>query len=157
VECLSFAPRHGRRWVPDKLALPETLIQAIQRRGAESLHSLTAVSNNAGKEGHAGLALLIESGQLDRLIMSYLGANKLLEKQYLTGKIAVELCPQGTLAERIRAAGSGIPAFFTPTGGRKLQGQTQLAERGLLADPFCRHSGGGGTNTGPTRRERQCG
>ncbi len=53
------------------------------------------------------------------MIMSYLGANKVLEKKYLTGKIAVELCPQGTLAERIRAAGSGIPAFFTPTGGRK--------------------------------------
>jgi 3-oxoacid CoA-transferase len=64
--------------------------------------------------------LLIENGQVDRLVISYLGANKTLEKAYLTGKIAVELCPQGTLAERIRAAGSGIPAFFTPTGGRRL-------------------------------------
>jgi len=85
------------------------------------LHSLTAVSNNAGAEGRGGLALLTENGQVNRMIMSYLGANKTLERQYLTGKIAVELCPQGTLAERIRAAGSGIPAFFTPTGGRELR------------------------------------
>ncbi|KAK4217441.1 mitochondrial succinyl-CoA:3-ketoacid coenzyme A transferase 1 [Rhypophila decipiens] len=98
----------------------ETLIRALRRRGPESLHSLTAVSNNAGAEGRGGLALLTEAGQVDRMIMSFLGANKKLEKQYLTGKIAVELCPQGTLAERIRAAGSGIPAFFTPTGGRTL-------------------------------------
>ncbi|KAK4196317.1 putative succinyl-CoA:3-ketoacid-coenzyme A transferase [Triangularia verruculosa] len=97
-----------------------TLITALRRRGPESLHSLTAVSNNAGSEGRGGLALLTENGQIDRMIMSYLGANKKLEKQYLTGKIAVELCPQGTIAERIRAAGSGIPAFFTPTGGNTL-------------------------------------
>lgn len=96
-----------------------TLIAALRRRGPESLHSLTAVSNNAGAEGRGGLALLTENGQVDRMIMSYLGSNKTMERQYLTGKIAVELCPQGTLAERIRAAGSGIPAFFTPTGGRK--------------------------------------
>lgn len=75
------------------------------------------MSNNAGAEGRGGLALLTENGQVDRMIMSFLGSNKTLERQYLTGKIAVELCPQGTLAERIRAAGSGIPAFFTPTGG----------------------------------------
>ncbi|KAK4111669.1 3-oxoacid CoA-transferase [Canariomyces notabilis] len=97
-----------------------TLIAALRRRGPESLHSLTAVSNNAGAEGRGGLALLTENGQVDRMIMSYLGSNKILERQYLTGKIAVELCPQGTLAERIRAAGSGIPAFFTPTGGHTL-------------------------------------
>ncbi|KAK0713163.1 hypothetical protein B0T26DRAFT_650008 [Lasiosphaeria miniovina] len=97
-----------------------TLIAALRRRGPESLHSLTAVSNNAGAEGRGGLAFLTESGQVDRMIMSYLGANKKLERQYLTGEIAVELCPQGTLAERIRAAGSGIPAFFTPTGGHTL-------------------------------------
>ena len=96
-----------------------TLITALRNRGPESLHSLTAVSNNAGAEGRGGLALLTENGQVDRMIMSYLGSNKKLERQYLTGQIAVELCPQGTLAERIRAAGSGIPAFFTPTGGRK--------------------------------------
>ncbi|KAK4172202.1 putative succinyl-CoA:3-ketoacid-coenzyme A transferase [Triangularia setosa] len=97
-----------------------TLIAALRRRGPESLHSLTAVSNNAGAEGRGGLALLTENGQVDRMIMSYLGANKKLERQYLTGQIAVELCPQGTIAERIRAAGSGIPAFFTPTGGNTL-------------------------------------
>ncbi len=96
-----------------------TLVAALRRRGPESLHSLTAVSNNAGAEGRGGLAILTENGQVDRMIMSFLGSNKTLERQYLTGKIAVELCPQGTLAERIRAAGSGIPAFFTPTGGSK--------------------------------------
>ncbi|KAK4161746.1 mitochondrial succinyl-CoA:3-ketoacid coenzyme A transferase 1 [Cladorrhinum sp. PSN259] len=100
--------------------IASTLIAALRRRGPESLNSLTAVSNNAGAEGRGGLALLTENGQVDRMIMSYLGSNKILEKQYLTGKIAVELCPQGTLAERIRAAGSGIPAFFTPTGGHTL-------------------------------------
>ncbi|KAK3689496.1 hypothetical protein B0T22DRAFT_461637 [Podospora appendiculata] len=98
----------------------ETLIAALRRRGPESLHSLTAVSNNAGAEGRGGLAILTEGGQVDRMIMSFLGSNKTLERQYLTGKIAVELCPQGTLAERIRAAGSGIPAFYTPTGGHTL-------------------------------------
>jgi 3-oxoacid CoA-transferase len=96
----------------------ETLIEALARR-ADTLHSLTAVSNNAGVEGKGGLALLAQSGQLSGLIMSYLGSNKALEKQYLTGKIAIELCPQGTLAERLRAGGAGIPAFFTPTGARE--------------------------------------
>ncbi|KAI1431478.1 succinyl-CoA:3-ketoacid-coenzyme A transferase [Xylaria sp. CBS 124048] len=92
----------------------DTLIQAIYRKG---LKNLTAVSNNAGS-GSNGLALLTEHGRLDRIILSYLGANRSLEKQYLTGKIAVELCPQGTLAERLRAAGAGIPAFYTATGGK---------------------------------------
>jgi 3-oxoacid CoA-transferase len=91
----------------------ETLIQAIHRK---RLKNLTAVSNNAGSGSH-GLALLTQNGQLDRIILSYLGSNKSLEKQYLAGKIAVELCPQGTLAERLRAAGAGIPAFYTATGG----------------------------------------
>ncbi|KAI2641291.1 succinyl-CoA:3-ketoacid-coenzyme A transferase subunit B [Xylaria nigripes] len=92
----------------------DTLIQAIHRKG---LKNLTAVSNNAGS-GSNGLALLTEHGRLDRIILSYLGSNKSLERQYLTGKIAVELCPQGTLAERLRAAGAGIPAFYTATGGQ---------------------------------------
>ncbi|KEZ43428.1 Succinyl-CoA:3-ketoacid-coenzyme A transferase [Scedosporium apiospermum] len=99
--------------------VPETLIAAIERRGP-SLQSLTAVSNNAGKEGLGGLSVLVKSGQLERLIISFLGNNKILEKKYLTGEIGVELCPQGTLAERIRAAGAGIPAFFTPTGAHSL-------------------------------------
>ncbi|RJE24455.1 hypothetical protein PHISCL_03206 [Aspergillus sclerotialis] len=94
----------------------ETLILAIRRRGSDNLHSLTAVSNNAGIPGKGGLALLAEAGQINRLILSYLGNNKDLEKKYLNGDIAVELCPQGTIAERLRAGGAGIPAFFTPTG-----------------------------------------
>lgn len=97
----------------------ETLIAALQRRGPESLHSLTAVSNNAGVEGKGGLAILTKAGQASRLILSFLGNNKALEKKYLSGELAVELCPQGTLAERIRAGGSGIPAFYTPTAARK--------------------------------------
>jgi 3-oxoacid CoA-transferase len=98
----------------------------MERRGPESLHSLTAVSNNAGQEGKGGLATLTSSGQVNRLILSYLGNNKVLEKKYLTGEIAIELCPQGTLAERIRAAGAGIAAFFTPTAARKKQSDLYL-------------------------------
>lgn len=94
----------------------DTLIGAIERRGIDSLHSLMAVSNNAGASGAGGLSPLTRSGQVNRLILSYLGNNKSLEKKYLTGEIAIELCPQGTLAERLRAAGAGIPAFYTPTG-----------------------------------------
>ncbi|KFY09339.1 hypothetical protein V491_08245 [Pseudogymnoascus sp. VKM F-3775] len=93
---------------------PETIIAAIARRGT-SLHSLKAVSNNAGA-GAGGLAALVHSGQVGRLVLSFLGSNKALEAQYLNGEIAIELCPQGTLAERIRSAGAGIPAFYTPTG-----------------------------------------
>ncbi|KAK1996660.1 coenzyme A transferase [Colletotrichum falcatum] len=98
----------------------DTIIGALNRRGAENLHSLTAVSNNAGQEGKGGLAILTKAGQVNRLIISFLGNNKALEKQYLTGQIGIELCPQGTLAERIRAGGAGIPAFFTPTGAHSL-------------------------------------
>ncbi|KAJ5101439.1 hypothetical protein NUU61_003661 [Penicillium alfredii] len=94
----------------------ETIINAMHRRGADQLHSLTAVSNNAGAAGKGGLSTLSQNGQLSRLILSYLGNNKALEKKYLSGNIAIELCPQGTLAERLRAGGAGIPAFFTPTG-----------------------------------------
>ena len=93
----------------------ETLIQALRKRGPESLHSLTAVSNNAGIEDVGGLAHLTKNGQVNKLIISFLGNNKALEKQYLSGGIEIELCPQGTLAERIRSAGAGIPAFYTPT------------------------------------------
>lgn len=90
----------------------QTLIEAIGRSG---LKDLTAVSNNAGLGNH-GLAHLTKTGQISRMICSYLGGNKELEKQYLSGNISIELCPQGTLAERIRAGGAGIPAFFTSTG-----------------------------------------
>ncbi|KAM0270389.1 hypothetical protein ACHAPA_003573 [Fusarium lateritium] len=98
----------------------DTLIGALSRRGRDSLNSLTAVSNNAGVEGKGGLAVLTSAGQVDRLVLSFLGNNKVLEKKYLTGEVAIELCPQGTLAERIRAAGAGIPAFFTPTAAHTL-------------------------------------
>jgi 3-oxoacid CoA-transferase len=92
----------------------ETIIQAIHRRGP-GLTDLTAVSNNAGA-GSAGLASLVLSGQIKKCIISYLGNNKDIEKKYLSGEVSIELCPQGTLAERLRAAGAGIPAFYTPTG-----------------------------------------
>lgn len=97
----------------------ETIIAALHRRGADSLNNLTAVSNNAGASGAGGLSPLTRSGQITRCILSYLGNNKTLEQKYLTGNIAIELCPQGTLAERIRAGGAGIPAFYTPTGVRE--------------------------------------
>lgn len=80
------------------------------------MNKLTAVSNNAGAASGGGLSPLVASGQIERLILSFLGANKSLEKKYLSGEVAIELCPQGTIAERIRAGGAGIPAFFTPTG-----------------------------------------
>lgn len=107
----------------------ETLITALHRRGRDNLHSLTAVSNNAGVEGKGGLSVLTKEGQVDRLILSYLGSNKILEKKYLTGQIAIELCPQGTLAERLRSAGSGIPAFYTPTGAHSLVQSGQIPVR----------------------------
>ncbi|KAG9009731.1 hypothetical protein FRB90_008176 [Tulasnella sp. 427] len=91
----------------------DTLIGAISRR--PDVSSLTAASNNAGL-GEKGLGKLIHTGQLSKVICSYIGTNKYFESQYLAGKVSIELCPQGTLAERIRSAGAGIPAFFTPTG-----------------------------------------
>jgi 3-oxoacid CoA-transferase len=111
----------------------ETIIAAIARRGVDSLHSLTAVSNNAGAAGGGGLSPLVQSGQIDRLILSFLGTNKSLEEKYLSGKIAIELCPQGTIAERIRAGGAGIPAFFTPTGVSKWRDIFELLQFSLCA------------------------
>lgn len=107
----------------------ETLIQAITRRGAENLHSLTAVSNNAGVAKVGGLALLVDARQVSRLIISFLGNNKSLEQKYLTGEVAIELCPQGTIAERVRAGGAGIPAFYTPTGVSTLLEEGQIPVR----------------------------
>ena len=94
----------------------ETIIAALRRRGPESLNNLTAVSNNAGTAIGGGLSPLIESGQISRAICSFLGNNKKLESKYLGGDVAIELTPQGTLAEKLRCGGAGIPAFFTPTG-----------------------------------------
>ncbi|KAI1617071.1 3-oxoacid CoA-transferase subunit A [Exophiala viscosa] len=118
----------------------ETIIEAIRKRGVDSLNNLTAVSNNAGASGDGGLSPLTKTGQITRCILSYLGSNKPLEKKYLTGKIAIELCPQGTLAERIRAGGSGIPAFYTPTGVHTLIQTGEIPTRMGEADPTTKKS-----------------
>lgn len=91
---------------------PESLIPVIRSSGVKDL---TVISNNAGADGF-GLWTLLESRQIKKMISSYVGENKLFEQQYLSGELELELTPQGTLAERIRAGGAGIPAFFTPTG-----------------------------------------
>jgi 3-oxoacid CoA-transferase subunit A len=91
---------------------PESLIPEIRASGVQSL---TVISNNAGADGF-GLWMLLESRQIAKMISSYVGENKLFEQQYLSGELALELTPQGTLAERIRAGGAGIPAFYTKTG-----------------------------------------
>jgi 3-oxoacid CoA-transferase subunit A len=120
--------------------IPETLIGAIRD---SRVSGLTAVSNNAGIDG-AGLGLLLESRQIRKMISSYVGENKLFEELYLKGELEVEFTPQGTLAERIRAGGAGIPAFFTKTGvgtaiaegkeTREFDGSRYVMERGLVAD-----------------------
>jgi 3-oxoacid CoA-transferase subunit A len=120
--------------------IPENLIAAVRRKGTKNL---TCVSNNAGAPG-AGLGLLLESRQIKKMIASYVGENKLFEQQVLKGEVEIELNPQGTLAERIRAAGAGIPAFFTPTGVgtviaegkevREFNGRKYVMERGLRGD-----------------------
>ena len=92
---------------------PENLIKAIEQR--KDLKDLTVVSNNAGVEDY-GLGLLMAKKQIKRMISSYVGENPLFEQQYLKGELEVEFCPQGTLAERLRSAGAGIPAFYTATG-----------------------------------------
>lgn len=120
--------------------IPENLIAAIRLAGVQDL---TVVSNNCGIDGF-GLGILLESGQIKKMISSYVGENKLFEKLYLSGELALEFNPQGTLAERIRAGGAGIPAFFTKTGVgtlvsegkeiRNFDGDDYVMERGLVAD-----------------------
>ncbi|HTZ36886.1 MAG TPA: CoA transferase subunit A [Stellaceae bacterium] len=120
--------------------IPEKLIAAIKEAGVTGL---TVVSNNAGIDG-AGLGLLLETRQIKKMISSYVGENKLFADLYLKGELELEFNPQGTLAERIRAGGAGIPAFFTKTGvgtlvaegkeTREFDGQTYVMERGLFAD-----------------------
>jgi 3-oxoacid CoA-transferase subunit A len=120
--------------------IPEALIAAIQASG---VNGLTVISNNAGVDG-AGLGLLLESRQIRRMVSSYVGENKLFADLYLSGELELEFNPQGTLAERIRAGGAGIPAFFTKTGvgtlvaeGKEIRdfdGETYVMERGLYAD-----------------------
>ncbi|HEX8445423.1 MAG TPA: CoA transferase subunit A [Sphingomonas sp.] len=119
---------------------PESLIPVVRDSGAKAL---TIISNNAGADGF-GLWMLLESRQVAKMISSYVGENKLFEQQYLGGELELELNPQGTLAERIRAGGAGIPAFYTKTGvgtvvadGKPLEdfdGETYVRERWLKAD-----------------------
>lgn len=92
--------------------IPEKLIEALKEKGSKNL---TIISNNCGTD-QSGLGVLLENRQIKKMISSYVGENKTFEKQLLNGEIEVELCPQGTLAERIRAGGAGIPAFYTATG-----------------------------------------
>ena len=120
--------------------IPETLILAIRDSGAKGL---TVISNNAGVDG-IGLGVLLETRQIKKMISSYVGENKLFAQQYLAGELELEFNPQGTLAERIRAGGAGIPAFFTKTGYgtiiaegkdvREFDGEKYIMERGLVAD-----------------------
>jgi 3-oxoacid CoA-transferase subunit A len=120
--------------------IPENLIAALVRNGAKNL---TTISNNMGVDKF-GNSLLLENGQIVKHIGSYVGENKYLERLVLDGKLDLELCPQGTLAERIRAGGAGIPAFFTPTGygtviaegkeTREFDGKRYIMERWLRAD-----------------------
>src|SRR6476469_8975831 len=120
--------------------IPETLIEAIRDSGVKGL---TVISNNAGIDG-VGLGRLLDTRQTKKMISSYVGENKTFARQYLAGELEIEFNPQGTLAERIRAGGAGIPAFFTKTGVgtlvaegkevREFDGETYVMERGLIAD-----------------------
>jgi 3-oxoacid CoA-transferase subunit A len=120
--------------------IPENLIAAIKESGVKDL---TVVSNNCGVDGF-GLGVLLGAGQIRKMISSYVGENKLFAELYLSGKLELEFNPQGTLAERIRAGGAGIPAFFTKTGVgtlvaegkevREFDGEMYVMERGLTAD-----------------------
>jgi len=120
--------------------IPEALILAVRELGAQNL---TAISNNAGVDGK-GLGLLLESRQVKKMISSYVGENKEFERQFLAGELQLDFTPQGTLAEKLRAGGAGIPAFFTKTGVgtvvadgkeiREFDGEKYVMERSLFAD-----------------------
>ncbi|MGA7261130.1 MAG: CoA transferase subunit A [Stellaceae bacterium] len=120
--------------------IPEALIDAIRSSGVTGL---TVISNNAGIDG-AGLGLLLETRQIRKMVSSYVGENRLFADLYLSGELELEFNPQGTLAERIRAGGAGVPAFFTKTGvgtlvaeGKEIRdfdGESYVMERGLVAD-----------------------
>lgn len=120
--------------------IPEALIDALRDSGAKNL---TVISNNAGVDGF-GLGKLLETRQISKMISSYVGENKEFERQYLAGELQLEFTPQGTLAEKLRAGGAGIPAFFTRTGvgtlvaeGKELRefdGETYVMERALVPD-----------------------
>ncbi len=120
--------------------IPELLIAELRRRGTKGL---TIISNNAGVD-EFGIGILLQAGQVRKMVSSYVGENALFERLYLTGDLELEFVPQGTLAERIRAGGAGIPGFYTPTGvgtmvaegkeTRVFDGREYLLERGLTAD-----------------------
>jgi 3-oxoacid CoA-transferase subunit A len=120
--------------------IPERLIDAIQASGVKDL---TIASNNAGIDNE-GLGKLLRTRQVKKMISSYVGENKEFERQYLSGELEVEFCPQGTLAERCRAGGAGIPGFYTKTGvgtqvaegkeHKEFDGETYILERGIRAD-----------------------
>ena len=120
--------------------IPEALIEAIKNLGVKDL---TIISNNAGVDGF-GLGKLLETHQVKKMIASYVGENKEFERQFLAGELELEFTPQGTLAEKLRAGGAGIPAFFTKTGvgtmvaegkeTRDFDGETYLMERSLVPD-----------------------
>jgi len=120
--------------------IPEALIAALRDTGVKGI---TCISNNAGVDGF-GLGLLLETRQIKKMISSYVGENKEFERQYLAGELELEFTPQGTLAEKLRAGGSGIPAFFTRTGygtvvadgkeTREFDGEPYVMERSLTAD-----------------------
>src|SRR5947208_16766892 len=120
--------------------IPENLIRALVRKGVKNL---TTISNNAGVDGF-GMGLLLAAGQIRKHIGTYVGENKLLEQMVLQGKLELDLVPQGTFSERIRAGGAGIPAFFTPTGvgtivaenkeTREFDGRQYVMEHALKAD-----------------------
>jgi 3-oxoacid CoA-transferase subunit A len=120
--------------------IPTTLIEAIRELGAKDL---IVISNNAGVDG-IGLGILLETRQIKKMVSSYVGENKLFAEQFLTGELELEFNPQGTLAERVRAGGAGIPAFYTKTGvgtiiadgkeHKDFDGETFVMERGLVAD-----------------------
>ena len=120
--------------------MPENLIRALAHKGVKNLNT---ISNNVGIDG-VGMGLLLDNGQIRRHVGTYVGENRLLEQLVLNGKLQLELVPQGTFAERIRAGGAGIPAFFTPTGVgtvvaegkevREFDGRPYIMERALTAD-----------------------
>jgi 3-oxoacid CoA-transferase subunit A len=120
--------------------IPEALIDALKDSGAKNL---TVISNNAGVDGF-GLGKLLATRQIKKMISSYVGENKEFERQYLAGELQLEFTPQGTLAEKLRAGGAGIPAFFTKTGVgtivangkelREFEGETYVMERALVPD-----------------------
>jgi 3-oxoacid CoA-transferase subunit A len=131
--------------------IPETLIEAIRDSGVKGL---TVISNNAGID-NVGLGVLLETRQIKKMISSYVGENKTFARQYLAGELEIEFNPQGTLAERCRAGGAGIPAFFTKTGVgtlvaegkevREFNGEQYVMETGLFADLAVVHAWKGDT------------